>query len=161
MRRPQSSATQRSNANCQLRIAPVWWLHAYLALLTCYTKKFNMPSRYAQWMYDWEHRLTSVDNNRVVRPLEWGLEWARDWPCRNGDHHGEAANNPENFFLDYNRRIVAASDEFYSYARPSEFQLERREVQVFSTREIPDPKLETKVKGMFGEFLRFSSPVRT
>ena len=31
-----------------------------------------MPSRYAQWMYDWEHRLTSVDNNRVVRPLEWG-----------------------------------------------------------------------------------------
>ena len=43
-----------------------------------------MPSRYAQWMYEWEHRLTSVDNNRVVRPLEWGVEWARDWPCRNG-----------------------------------------------------------------------------
>jgi len=43
-----------------------------------------MPSRYAQWMYDWETRLTSVDNNRVVRPLEWGVEWARDWPCRNG-----------------------------------------------------------------------------
>ena len=43
-----------------------------------------MPSRYQQWMYDWEHRLTSVDNNRVVRPMEWGGEWARDWPCRNG-----------------------------------------------------------------------------
>ena len=41
-----------------------------------------MPSRYAQWMYDWEHRLTSVDNNRVVRPLEWGVEWARDWLLR-------------------------------------------------------------------------------
>jgi len=38
-----------------------------------------MPSRYAQWMYDWEHRLTSVDNNRVIRPLDWGVEWARDW----------------------------------------------------------------------------------
>ena len=34
-----------------------------------------MASRYQQWMYDWETRLTSVDNNRVVRPLEWGLEW--------------------------------------------------------------------------------------
>src|ERR1035438_6905649 len=34
-----------------------------------------MPSRYAQWMYDWETRLTSVDNNRVVRPLDWGLDW--------------------------------------------------------------------------------------
>ncbi len=43
-----------------------------------------MPSLYARWMYDWETRLTSVDNNRVVRPLEWGIEWTRDWPCRNG-----------------------------------------------------------------------------
>jgi len=120
-----------------------------------------MPSRYAQWMYDWEHRLTSVDNNRVVRPLEWGVEWTRDWPCRNGYRAGQVAENPEKFILDYNRRIVAASDEFYSYRRPTDFRLERREVQVFSTREVPDPKLEAKVRGTFGEFLRFTSPVRT
>lgn len=120
-----------------------------------------MASRYAQWMYDWEHRLTSVDNNRVVRPLEWGTEWARDWPCRNGNHPGQPAQNPERFFLDYNRRIVAHSDEFYSYARPTDFCLQTREVQVFSTRAVPDPKLEAKVKGTFGEFLRFTSAVRT
>ena len=112
-------------------------------------------------MYDWEHRLTSVDNNRVVRPLEWGVEWTRDWPCRNGYRAGQVAENPEKFILDYNRRIVAASDEFYSYRRPTDFRLERREVQVFSTREVPDPKLEAKVRGTFGEFLRFTSPVRT
>ena len=124
-----------------------------------------MPSRYAQWMYDWEHRLTSVDNNRVVRPLEWGVEWARDWPCRNafspGQTPGVAQENPEKFILDYNQRIVAASDEFYSYTTPKDFRLETRDVQVFSTREVPDPKLEAKVKGTFGEFLRFTSPVRT
>jgi len=120
-----------------------------------------MTSRYAQWMYDWEHRLTSVDNNRVVRPLEWGAEWAKDWPCRNGHPPGHIPENPENFFLDYNRRIVAASDEFYSYPRPSDFRLEKREVQVFSTREVPDPALEVKVKGTFGEFLRFTSPARS
>src|SRR5579863_9370128 len=124
-----------------------------------------MPSRYAQWMYDWEHRLTSVDNNRVVRPLEWGVEWARDWPCRNGFRPGltpsAAQDNPEKFIIDYNRRIVAASDEFYSYKTPTDFRLEKREVQVFSTREVPDPKLEAKVKGTFGEFLRFTSPART
>ncbi len=124
-----------------------------------------MPSRYARWMYDWEHRLTSVDNNRVVRPLEWGVEWARDWPCRNGFRPGQtpgsAQDNPEKFILDYNRRIVAASDEFYSYTRPTDFRLETREVQVFSTREVPDPKLEAKVKGTFAEFLRFTSPVQT
>jgi dienelactone hydrolase len=120
-----------------------------------------MPSRYAQWMYDWEHRLTSVDNNRVVRPLEWGVEWARDWPCRNGWRPGQALDDPEKFFIDYNRRIVAGSDEFFSYARPQDFRLERRDIQVFSTREVPDLKLEAKVSGTSAEFLRFTSPVRT
>ena len=30
---------------------------------------------YARWMYAWETRLTMRDENRVVRPLEWGFEW--------------------------------------------------------------------------------------
>jgi dienelactone hydrolase len=112
-------------------------------------------------MYDWENRLTSVDNNRVVRPLDWGLEWAQTWPCRNGYAPAQAASDPAKFFVDFNRRIVASSDEFYSYARPADFRLEKREVQVFSTREIPDPRLEAKVKGTHAEFLRFSSPVKS
>jgi dienelactone hydrolase len=112
-------------------------------------------------MYDWEHRLTSVDNNRVVRPLDWGVEWTRDWSCRNGYRPGQTPENPEKYILDYNRRIVASSDEFFSYKRPTDFRLETREVKVFSTREVPDPKLEAKVKGTRGEFLRFTSPART
>ena len=118
-----------------------------------------MPSRYAQWMYDWEHRLTSVDNNRVVRPLDWGIEFAQDWPCRNGSV-GQPVEDPAKFFIDFNRRIVASSDEFFSDKTPTDFHLEKREVQVFSTREVPDPKLEAKVKGTFAEFLRFTAPVK-
>jgi len=120
-----------------------------------------MPSRYAQWMYDWEHRLTSVDNNRVVRPLEWGIEWTRNWPCRNGYHPGQAPENPEKYIIDYNHSILTDSDSFYSYTRPSDFRLEHREVQVFSTREVPDPKLEAKVKGTYADYLRFTSPVKS
>ena len=71
------------------------------------------------------------------------------------------AGESREILLDYNQRIVAASDEFYSYARPTDFRLEKREVQVFSTRAVPDPKLEAKVKGTFAEFLRFTSPVKT
>jgi len=112
-------------------------------------------------MYEWETRLTSVDNNRVVRPLEWGVEWARDWPCRNGYAPGHVPADCETFLRDYNRRIVAASDDFYSYATPRDFRLERREVKVFSTREMPDQALEKKVRGTHAEFLRFTSPVRT
>ncbi|HEY6183760.1 MAG TPA: abhydrolase domain-containing 18 [Terriglobales bacterium] len=118
-----------------------------------------MPSRYAQWMYDWETRLTSVDNNRVVRPLEWGLEWAKHWPCRNGYAPGEIPHDAEKYLREYNQRIIANSDEFYSYQIPSDFRLERREVKVHSTREVPDEKLERKVRGTYAEFLRFTSPV--
>lgn len=120
-----------------------------------------MPSRYAQWMYDWEDRLTSVDNNRVVRPLDWGSEWARHWPCRNGVAPGQAPVDPEKFFRDYNDRIVENSDEFYSYQTPNDFRLEHREVQVFSTREVPDPELEARTRGTYADFLRFTSPAGT
>lgn len=120
-----------------------------------------MPSRYKQWMCNWETRLTSVDNNRVVRPLEWGLDWARDWPCRNGFALPQVPEDCEKFLYEFNRRIVTASDEFFSYAMPVDFRLERREVQVFSTREAPDPALEAKVRGTRADFLRFTSPART
>ena len=128
-----------------------------------------MPSRYAQWMYDWETRLTSVDNNRVVRPLDWGLDWTHSWPGRNGGPFGQASGQGSGqgsgelleYFSGFNDRIIKASDEFYSYQKPTDFRLEGREVQVFSTREVPDPRLEVKVRGTHAEFLRFTSPVVT
>src|SRR5246127_4102263 len=70
-------------------------------------------------------------------------------------------HDPEKFFADYNQRIIADSDEFFSYRTPTDFGLERREVKVFSTREVPDPRLEEKFRGNYSEFLRFTSPVRT
>ena len=120
-----------------------------------------MPSLYARWMYNWETRLTSVDNNRIVRPLEWGTDWTHSWPCRNGFLIPQTDEECDRYLREYNRRAIAHSDEFFSYVTPSDFRLETREVQVFSTREIPDPKLEAKVRGTHAQFLRFTSPVRT
>src|SRR5579864_8955646 len=91
----------------------------------------SMPSRYAQWMYDWETRLTSVDNNRVVRPLDWGLDWTHNWPGRNGGPAGQGSRELQQYFSHFNDRIIRDSDNFYSYQKPSDFRLERREVQVF------------------------------
>ncbi len=122
-----------------------------------------MRSRYQQWMYDWETRLTSVDNNRVVRELDWGMEWTRGWPCRNGFAAGHVPPhaNAEQFLGEYNRRILAASDDFFSYTRPTDFRLENRPLQVFSTREVSDPEVEKKIRGQRADFLRFTSPVHT
>src|SRR5260370_42166579 len=120
-----------------------------------------MPSRYAQWMYDWETRLTSVGNNRVVRPLDWGVDWTHSWPGRNGGPSGSGSRDLLEYFSRFNDRIIRASDNFYAYQKPSDFRLERREVQVFSTREVPDPRLEERVRATQAEFLRFTSPVAT
>jgi dienelactone hydrolase len=120
-----------------------------------------MPSSYARWMYNWETRLTSVDNNRVVRPLQWGIEWTHQWPCGDGFLPTESAADCEHYLREYNRRAVETSDAFFAYKTPADFRLEKREVQVFSTRQIPDTRLDTKIRGTHGEFLRFTSPVRT
>lgn len=81
-----------------------------------------MSSPYRKWMYDWETRLANRDNNRVVRPLDWGLDWAQSWPCTNGFHSGQS--DPENTICALNQRILANSDEFFSYQTPSDFRLE-------------------------------------
>ena len=120
-----------------------------------------MRSLYSRWMYNWETRLTQVDNNRVVRPMEWGIEWTREWPCRNGFLPTQTAEQCEHYLREYNLRAVAGSDEFFSYETPRDFRLETREVQVFSTRDVPDPELEKKVRGTQAQFLRFTSPART
>jgi dienelactone hydrolase len=120
-----------------------------------------MSSLYDRWMYDWETRLTSVDNNRVVRPLDWGIEWTRNWPGRNGGPAGACSRAEFEYFAHFNDRIIVNSDDFFSYRQPSDFRLEKREVKVFSTREVPDPRLENKVRGTYAQFLRFTSPVET
>ena len=120
-----------------------------------------MPSRYQQWMYDWETRLTSVDNNRVVRPMEWGVEWARDWPCRNGFAPGQVPQNgdAEKFLREYNRRIVQSSDEFYSYTFAGGLSPGAPRSSGFQHAGSARSETGSKVRGTHAEFLRFTSPV--
>ena len=52
-----------------------------------------LKKRYARWMYEWETRLTMRDENRVVRPLEWGFEWIA--PFLESHGFGDAVPSPE------------------------------------------------------------------
>jgi dienelactone hydrolase len=115
-----------------------------------------MSGLYAKFMYAWETRLTTRDNNRVVRPLEWGIDWARRWPFVNGNCP-QSETQYENFLHWLNDEIVARSDEFFSYATPSDFRLENRKIELFPT----GSNAKQKVPKGEGTFLRFTSPVRT
>src|SRR5581483_3872575 len=86
------------------------------------------------------------DSNRVVRPLDWGLEWTASWPCRNG--YGSGAENPEGIVSQLSNRILALSDDFFSYKTPTDFRLETRQLATDGSRNSAD-------------LLRFTSPVQT
>jgi dienelactone hydrolase len=115
-----------------------------------------MPGLYSRLMNAWETRLTTRDTNRVVRPLEWGIEWARRWPLLNG-HAPDNQAEYENYLHELNDRIVAHSDEFFSYVKPTDFRLERRKIELFPT----GSNASEKVPDGHGTFLRFTSPVST
>ena len=117
---------------------------------------------YAKWMVSWETALTTRDTNRIVRPLEWGFEWLEDFV-------------PETSGTDFermvltNQEIVARSEEFFSYATPTDFRLEDRHPQLFPTNVRPETLAQDadfKRRADAGEletapFLRFTSPVST
>jgi dienelactone hydrolase len=78
---------------------------------------------YKEWIYRWETRLAERDTNRVVRPLEWGLEWSAGWPL--GSSNFPASDKEREEFLgSLNDAILAQSDAFYAYKTPSDFILE-------------------------------------
>ncbi|UWZ85448.1 alpha/beta hydrolase family protein [Occallatibacter riparius] len=131
---------------------------------------------YARWMYKWETRLTTRDENRVVRPLEWGLEWIE--PFLSAHHLGTAelrqaatGNDAaaEDAFARINQILIGKSAEFFGYEKPTDFRLEDRFPQLFPTNVRPETlaqDAELKQRAENGQieraqFLRFTSPERT
>ena len=83
---------------------------------------------YRKFMHAWERRCHDKDNNRVVRPFEWGLEFLSPNPVI---HHGEAngaaqAVAPLNQIEQFNERVIPNSHEFYlpAPARPEDFDFD-------------------------------------
>jgi dienelactone hydrolase len=107
-----------------------------------------MRKLYSKYMFHWETRLTTRDNNRVVRPFEWGIEWTRDWPQVNGNYPvpDSSAEEHARYLLELNRTIIASSEDYFGYETPADFHL--------TTRVYPGERERT-------QWLEFTSPVRT
>ena len=127
-------------------------------------------------MYDWEHRLTTRDENRVVRPLEWGFEWVESFFEAHGFDSTVASPETvrddaaaEAAMVRVNQLLVRHSDEFFGYERPTDFRLEERYPMLFPTNVRPETLAqETELREMAeagkiekAQFLRFTSPERT
>jgi dienelactone hydrolase len=132
---------------------------------------------YADWMFRWETALTTRDQNRIVRPVEWGFDWLAEYTTPAFSTPREAlpatAASPvsaeEREMLRINQDIIADSDHFYGYTPPADYRLETRHPQLFPTNVRPETlaqDAELKARAAAGslptaEFLRFTSPIRT
>jgi len=127
-------------------------------------------------MYDWEYRLTTRDENRVVRPLEWGFEWAEPFLEAHGLSAAvagaETVSNDaaaEAAMMRVNQALIRHSEEFFGYERPVDFRLEERYPMLFPTNVRPETlaqdaelrEMAAAGKMEKGQFLRFTSPERT
>jgi len=125
---------------------------------------------YAKWMFAWETALTTRDENRVERPLEWGFEHLADFggdelaaKVARGEMTGLVA------MLELNERIVADPHAFLDYKTPTDFRIEQRFPELYPTNVRPETleqEREWKRMAEVGElrkvpYLRFTSAVRT
>ncbi|HEY1743211.1 MAG TPA: abhydrolase domain-containing 18 [Granulicella sp.] len=125
---------------------------------------------YAKWMYQWETALTTRDQNRIERPLEWGFDYLADFGGEEAEQKvasGELTALAAMSAL--NERISADPHSFFDYATPTDFRIEQRHPELFPTNVRPETleqEREYHRQAEVGElrrepFLRFTSPVRT
>jgi pimeloyl-ACP methyl ester carboxylesterase len=90
-----------------------------------------MPGFYSRWISSWELSLATRDNNRVIRPFEWGLDWL-GLPPANG--------NSRDALREFVRAALADSARFFSYDPPTDYRLEGSRLTFTSPIETPYPE---------------------
>src|ERR1700677_2556944 len=135
-----------------------------------------LKQRYARWMYEWETRLTTRDENRVVRPLEWGFEWIEPFLETHGFgarvRGAENARDPaaaEAAMVRINELLIRHGDKFFGYEPPADYRLEERHPELYPTNVRPETLAQEAAirqqaadgKLAPAQFLRFTSPERS
>ena len=121
-------------------------------------------------MWAWETALTTRDENRIERPLEWGFDWLADFGVQAETDAVDAGTLlPLEAMNAINARIAADPHRFFDYETPQDFRIELRHPELFPTNVRPETleqQREIRRQAEAGElrrvpFLRFTSPVRS
>jgi hypothetical protein len=97
-----------------------------------------LSSRYRDYMVRKEDRLASQTTDRVVREFEWGLDWAKGWPCANQCESADGDPGARLGLL--SKAAVRDSETFYAYKVPSDFHCANRRLQFTSAVKTPCPE---------------------
>lgn len=88
------------------------------------------------FIHAWERKLSRRDNNRMIIPFEWGLDFLADQLERNGGRRGPNGSHAREKIFDLNDQAIATSDSFFKSPPVTDFSFD-------------------------GHWLRFKSPVLT
>ncbi len=101
---------------------------------------------YAHYMDRWERKLATRDNNRVVRPFEWGADWLHSigHPAIPAEVNGDAHEKLSKFV----EHALADSQRFYAYDPVTDYRLEGNRLNFTSPVRSRDPKND-KVHGLW------------
>src|SRR3982751_6349278 len=97
-----------------------------------------------RWMHKRERHFAMLNDNRIVRPFEWGTEFITD--NANG-------TDPRKLFRDYAKETVENSDQFFCSPEISDFRLE-------SCLQAASDDKESRPKPVF-KTLTWTSGIRT
>ena len=87
-----------------------------------------------RYMHKRERYFAMLNDNRVIRPFEWGTEFISDHP--NGD-------DPRELFSEYSAKTVRDSDEFFFDPETADFDLNGDQLTWTSGVKTPSPENNT------------------
>jgi pimeloyl-ACP methyl ester carboxylesterase len=90
-----------------------------------------MRGVYSRFIHRWENRLATRDKNRLVRGLEWGLEWLEPTA---------AGSEPRQRLREYCAWALAHSEDFFSYRPPADYQVHQGHLTFTSPLPSPYPE---------------------
>jgi hypothetical protein len=82
----------------------------------------------------WELRLAEKDQDRKVRPFEWGLDFVQD---------GIPVTDPKSYLIDHSRRVLLDSDSYHSYEPVRDFRLDDSHLTFTSALPTTSPRNNT------------------
>ena len=94
----------------------------------------------ARAFHAWERRLAFADDNRIVRPFEWGLDWLGLDP---------STTDPAAAVAAWSARAMTATDQFYQAPRLGAFDLSGDRLQFQSAVDTPHPLNNTVTLRVF------------
>lgn len=97
-----------------------------------------LGSYYSRWMNRWEESLCFRATNRVVRPFDWGLEWASQWPHALG--LSQNGHTPLDWLLALSRKAIEDSGAFFAHRTPDAFELRGPLLRFLSNVNTPYPE---------------------